>query len=313
MRELHRKLSLPWLCCGDFNEILFNHEKEGGPPRAERCMEKFRQALEDCELQDLGFVGDAFTWRNHHHDANRYTKERLDRAVANVMWRSRYPLVRVTNGDPRHSDHRPVIVDVGDRVSKRWCQPMDVMRKFEARWLEEEECNARVEQSWWRAMEEGELCMVEVQKRMLSDLWIWDREVLGEMERRIKNSKRELERCRRRGINQEQVNREHILRYKLERLQDQHHVYWKQRAHTAWLLKGDRNTKFFHAYASERKRKNLVKKLRDDGGGIVEGRHLKHFIANQYQIFFYLRQVTVKVMLFIVFSAVSHRRLMKLY
>jgi len=41
---------------------------------------------------------------------------------------------------------------------------MDVMRKFEARWLEEEECNARVEQSWWRAMEEGELCMVEVQK-----------------------------------------------------------------------------------------------------------------------------------------------------
>jgi len=157
-------------------------------------------------------------------------------------------------------------------------------------------------------MEEGELCMVEVQKRMLSDLWIWDREVLGEMERRIKNSRRELERCRRRGINQEQVNREHILRYKLERLQDQHHVYWKQRAHTAWLLKGDRNTKFFHAYASERKRKNLVKKLRDDGGGIVEGRHLKHFIANQYQIFFYLRQVTVKVMLFSVFSTVSHRR-----
>ena len=68
---------MPWLCCGDFNEILFNHEKEGGPPRAERCMEKFRQALEDCELQDLGFVGDAFTWKNHHHDANRYTKKDL--------------------------------------------------------------------------------------------------------------------------------------------------------------------------------------------------------------------------------------------
>jgi len=29
-----------------------------------------------------------------------------------------------------------------------------------------------------------------------------------------------------------------------------------------------------------------VKKLRDDGGGIVEGRHLKHFIANQYQNLF---------------------------
>ena len=29
-----------------------------------------------------------------------------------------------------------------------------------------------------------------------------------------------------------------------------------------------------------------MKKLRDDGGGIVEGRHLKHFIANQYQNLF---------------------------
>jgi len=67
-------------------------------------------------------------------------------------------------------------------------------------------------------MEEGELSMVEVQKRMLSDLWIWDREVLGELGRRIKNSRRELERCRRRGINQEQVNQEHILWYNLERL-----------------------------------------------------------------------------------------------
>lgn len=70
--------NLPWLCSGDFNEILFNCEKEGGVPRSERCMEKFRQALEDCQLHDLGYVGDAFTWRNHHRDAASYTKERLD-------------------------------------------------------------------------------------------------------------------------------------------------------------------------------------------------------------------------------------------
>ncbi|WVZ54295.1 hypothetical protein U9M48_005117 [Paspalum notatum var. saurae] len=128
--------------------------------------------------------------------------------------------------------------------------------------------------------------MLEVQKKVLGDLWKWDKEVLGELERRIKNAKRELERIGRRSISQDQVNREYVLRFKLERLQDQLHVYWKQRAHTAWLTKGDRNTKFFHAYASERRRRNHIKKLKDDSGGEVQGRHLKQFIANQYQNLF---------------------------
>ena len=177
--------------------------------------------------------------------ASSYTKERLDRAVANGEWRARFPLVRVLNGDPRHSDHRPIVVYLGERVSRGWRQPMDMLHKFEARWLEEEECSTYVEAAWLAALETGDVSLMEVQKRVLKELWAWDKDVLGELERRIKNARRELERCRRRGISQDQVNREHILRYKLERLQDQLHIYWKQRAHTAWLTKGDRNTKFF--------------------------------------------------------------------
>jgi hypothetical protein len=49
--------SVPWLCAGDFNEILFRHEK-GGNERPQRCMDKFREALEECDLHDLGFSGD---------------------------------------------------------------------------------------------------------------------------------------------------------------------------------------------------------------------------------------------------------------
>jgi hypothetical protein len=30
-------------------------------------MEQFRMVLEDCNLEDLGFEGAAFTWKNHHH------------------------------------------------------------------------------------------------------------------------------------------------------------------------------------------------------------------------------------------------------
>jgi hypothetical protein len=45
-------------------------------------MEKFKETLEECELDDLCFVGDAFTWRNNVHDASSYIIERLDRGVA---------------------------------------------------------------------------------------------------------------------------------------------------------------------------------------------------------------------------------------
>jgi hypothetical protein len=77
-----------------------------------------------------------------------------------------------------------------------------------------------------------------------------------------------------------------LLRYKLERLQDQLNVHRKQRAHIAWLLKGDWNTKFFHAYTSKWKMKNTIKNLKDEGGGVVAGERLRNFIANHYQNIF---------------------------
>ena len=52
------------------------------------------------------------------------------------------------------------------------------------------------------------------------------------------------------------------------------------------MTQGDRNTKFFHAQASERKKKNHIEKLVDDGGGVVAGKDLKSFIANQFQHLF---------------------------
>jgi hypothetical protein len=63
-------------------------------------MNKFRLALEDCGLMDLGYKGDTFTWRNHSQRKEKYIRERLDRAVANTAWRSVFPLAEVTNGDP---------------------------------------------------------------------------------------------------------------------------------------------------------------------------------------------------------------------
>jgi exonuclease III len=148
LRNLHEQSDLPWMIMGDFNEILFAGEKEGGPARNQGCMDAFRRTLEHCELEDLGYVGDPFTWRNNWHVASGYIRERLDRVVANSAWRCLFPLYKVINGDPRHSDHRPLITELNEqscflenRGSGEKCF------RFEASWLQEEGCEHIIEEA----------------------------------------------------------------------------------------------------------------------------------------------------------------------
>ena len=54
LRMLNAARRHPWLCLGDFNEILLGCEKEGGPARPQTCMDAFKEALDDCNLSDLG-------------------------------------------------------------------------------------------------------------------------------------------------------------------------------------------------------------------------------------------------------------------
>jgi hypothetical protein len=53
LRTLNAAKRRPWLCLGDFNEVLMGWEKEGGVPRSQRCMDQFKEALEFCSLTDL--------------------------------------------------------------------------------------------------------------------------------------------------------------------------------------------------------------------------------------------------------------------
>lgn len=53
---------------------------------------------------------------------------------------------------------------------------------------------------------------------------------------------------------------------KLEALLEMEESHWKSRSKLHWLANGDRNSKMFHVFASERRRRNLIKGLEDTEG-----------------------------------------------
>ena len=105
MRQLHQNKNLPWIMIGDHNEKQFLHEKEDCNPRSQQYMQAFQNAIDDCRLRDLGFVGDPFTWRRGQ------IWERLDRGLVNDAWSLIFPNAALENMEFNHLDHRLLFVN----------------------------------------------------------------------------------------------------------------------------------------------------------------------------------------------------------
>ena len=60
------------------------------------------------------------------------------------------------------------------------------------------------------------------------------------------------------------------MKKELHDLCDKEEKMWHQRSHIQWLKDGDQNTYFFHGSATQRKRQNFIKGLRDAQGVMQE-------------------------------------------
>jgi hypothetical protein len=75
-----------------------------------------------------------------------------------------------------------------------------------------------------------------------------------------------------------------LVKLHLEKLLSAQYKYWKDRCSIRWIKVGEENTKFFHAMATQRYRRNAIAGLKSESGEVVSNHdHMAGMIYNKYR------------------------------
>ena len=81
LERLQTDPGAPWMCIGDFNQVICQEEKVGLRPCSQSQIELFKDFLHDTGLMDFAVKRCKFTWFSNLRDGF-IIRERIDRCVA---------------------------------------------------------------------------------------------------------------------------------------------------------------------------------------------------------------------------------------
>ena len=227
-------------------------------------MAAFREVISDCQLQDLGYSGPDFTWLNRRENG-ALVLVRLDRCLADGDWLRFFPRVQVSHIMVSSSDHMGLMTHLDPHMNP----PIGTRRKrrfrFEHIWVRERGCEEAIREAW-NVPISGTPMFVVVQKikQCHVNLLLWSQNLLRVTPRLIESKKArlvQLENCPNDEYDGPAIN---ALRCEVNILVENEEIFWHQRSRVAWLKEGDRNNKYFHACASQRKKMNTIVGLLDN-------------------------------------------------
>ena len=143
LHTLKRKFQSPWLCSGDFNELVRGDENFEGNRRSHNQMQLFREAIDACGFVDLGYTSSRFTWSKHYNSGHSIW-ERLGRALCTKDWLNHLAGTKAVHLTCNTSDHSPLwIAPCGIDLPPSY-KPFH----FEEIWMSNKGCGRVIEAVW---------------------------------------------------------------------------------------------------------------------------------------------------------------------
>ena len=265
---------LPCLLIGDFNEVLSPKER-GSHLFSQTGINDFKKFVQEMQLIEIPSTSGGFTWFRGN------SKSILDRLFVTPEWITTFPSLKVDLLHRGLSDHCPLLVH---SHTQNWGpRPF----RFINSWLTDPNCMKIIKKAW---IDTASLPTTEKMKEVKKRLKDWNTCEFGNIDSNIKKLENEIQSldhiCNKRDLSNDELEKRKHAQTELWAWIKRRELYWAQNARISWLKNGDRNTKFFHAVASIKRRKNLIDCIKGDDGTIKDPQQIKQAATSFYKEIF---------------------------
>ncbi|KAK7268410.1 hypothetical protein RIF29_21108 [Crotalaria pallida] len=147
LASMAKDVDEPWLVIGDINQVLGPENKMEGNPVDLAEIDNARTCLEVCNMKDIDWVGQKFTWCNRRKQPDTI-EEHIDKAFSNTTWSRVWNYSKVSHLPRYSSNHSPIILDALMRTNQDARKKKKRLYRFEQFVLRNEKSESVVKHLW---------------------------------------------------------------------------------------------------------------------------------------------------------------------